>query len=155
MARDSQALMRAWRGQSDWQAQLFSLALLPVSWLFGALVTVRRWLYLLGFFKQHMLPVPVIVVGNVLVGGVGKTPVTIALVQHLTAQGLKVGVLSRGYGRDASNGSDIRHVSANSRGRSFVVKLQITNCRRIVQAANFEQTARRRFKRSCVCRCRR
>ena len=98
--------MRAWRGQSDWQAQLFSLALLPVSWLFGVLVTVRRWLYLLGLFKQHTLPVPVIVVGNVMVGGVGKTPITIALVQHLTTQGWSVGVLSRGYARKTSSGTN-------------------------------------------------
>ena len=105
MARGRQALMRAWRGQGDCQAQLVSLALLPFSWLFGVLVTVRRWLYLGGFFKQQTLPVPVIVVGNVMVGGVGKTPITISLVQHLTAQGWSVGVLSRGYGRQPSSGT--------------------------------------------------
>ena len=105
MAPERQALMRAWRGQSDWQAQVVSFALLPLSWLFGVLITLRRWLYLAGFFKQHQLPVPVIVVGNVMVGGVGKTPITIALVQHLTAQGWSVGVLSRGYGRQTDSGT--------------------------------------------------
>lgn len=99
MALLSQALMRAWRGQNDGQARLLLLALLPLSWLYGTLVAVRRWLYLKGLLEQQKLPIPVIVVGNVMVGGVGKTPITIALVQHLTAQGWAVGVLSRGYGR--------------------------------------------------------
>ena len=106
MGRGRQALMRAWRGQGDWQAKLVPLALLPFSWLFGVLVIVRRWLYLSGFFKQQTLPVPVIVVGNVMVGGVGKTPITISLVQHLTSQGWSVGVLSRGYGRQPSSGTN-------------------------------------------------
>ena len=109
MTPERQALMRAWRGQSDWQAQVISFALLPFSWLFSVLITLRRWLYLAGFFKQHQLPVPVIVVGNVMVGGVGKTPITIALVQHLTAQGWSVGVLSRGYGRQTSSGTPSIH----------------------------------------------
>lgn len=115
MASERQVLMRAWRGQIDWRAQLLSLALLPFSWIFGALVMVRRWLYLVGFFKQQNLPVPVIVVGNVMVGGVGKTPITIALVQHLVARGWSVGVLSRGYGRKASSGkNNIQAVHHNS-----------------------------------------
>ena len=95
--------MRAWSGQSNGLAQLLSLALLPISWVFGGLLTLRRWLYQVGIFKQQTLPVPVIVVGNVMVGGVGKTPITIALVQHLSAQGWVVGVLSRGYGRQTSS----------------------------------------------------
>ena len=106
MARGRQALMRAWEGQNDWRAQLSSLAMLPFSWIFGALVSARRWLYQFGYFKQQSLPVPVIVVGNVMVGGVGKTPITIALVQHLTAQGWSVGVLSRGYGRQTPSGAN-------------------------------------------------
>jgi tetraacyldisaccharide 4'-kinase len=110
MARGRQALMRAWEGQNDWQAQVLSLAMRPLSWVFGALVSARRWLYHFGYFKQQTLPVPVIVVGNVMVGGVGKTPITIALVQHLTAQGWSVGVLSRGYGRKTS--SDTHSIQA-------------------------------------------
>ena len=106
MARGRQALMRAWEGQKDWQAQVFSLAMRPLSWVFGALLSARRWLYHFGYFKQQTLPVPVIVVGNVMVGGVGKTPITIALVQHLTAQGWSVGVLSRGYGRKTPSGAN-------------------------------------------------
>ena len=94
----SRALIRAWNGQGGW-GQTLAFVLLPLSWLFAGLVMIRRALYQNGFYRQHMLPVPVIVVGNVMVGGVGKTPITMALVNHLKTRGLSVGVLSRGYGR--------------------------------------------------------
>ncbi len=99
-----QALMRAWNGQGGWGRGLV-LLLTPVSWVYGALIALRRKAYQLGIYKPQTLSVPVIVVGNVMVGGVGKTPVTMALVQHLTEQGWQVGVLSRGYGRNTSRHS--------------------------------------------------
>jgi len=103
----TQALTQAWNSPSAWGqnnlGQGLALALRPISWLFAALVAIRRALYQHGFYKQTTLHVPVIVVGNVMVGGVGKTPITMALVDHLTAQGLRVGVLSRGYGRKTSS----------------------------------------------------
>jgi tetraacyldisaccharide 4'-kinase len=98
----TQALTQAWNGQGGW-GQALAFVLLPVSWLFAGLVAIRRALYQHGFFKQETLPVPVIVVGNVMVGGVGKTPITMALVNHFKATGLRVGVLSRGYGRKTSS----------------------------------------------------
>jgi tetraacyldisaccharide 4'-kinase len=110
------ALMQAWVGQRA-QDRWLAIALWPISAVFGALVWIRQALYKFGVFKQHVLPVPVLVVGNVLVGGVGKTPVVMALVQHLTLKGWRVGVLSRGYGRhqDAQAPKpDIRPVQANS-----------------------------------------
>ncbi len=73
--------------------------MLPVAALFGALVGVRRGLYQLGLLKSARLPVKVVVVGNVVAGGAGKTPVVMAVVRHLQARGLRVGVVSRGYGR--------------------------------------------------------
>lgn len=101
------ALFQAWNAPSSWKnqplGQFLSLLLRPVSWVFAGLVSVRRALYQHGFYSTHTLPVPVIVVGNVMVGGVGKTPITIAVVQHLKAQGWRVGVLSRGYGRKTSS----------------------------------------------------
>jgi tetraacyldisaccharide 4'-kinase len=57
-----------------------------------------RGLYRLGLFTTHQFSVPVIVVGNITVGGTGKTPIVIALVEHFKQQGKKVGVVSRGYG---------------------------------------------------------
>ncbi|MDO9200007.1 MAG: tetraacyldisaccharide 4'-kinase [Hydrogenophaga sp.] len=82
------------RGLSAW-------LLRPISWLYGALVALRKQGYAWGLLRSHRLPVPVIVVGNVVVGGAGKTPTVIALVQHLSAQGWHPGVISRGYGRSS------------------------------------------------------
>ena len=75
--------------------------LLPIATLYGALAAVRRQFYRWQWQKSHRVQVPVVVVGNVVAGGSGKTPVTIALVEHLTATGWSVGVVSRGYGRSA------------------------------------------------------
>ncbi|WP_282297458.1 tetraacyldisaccharide 4'-kinase [Stenotrophomonas sp. PS02289] len=68
--------------------------------LFGAVVALRRRLFRGRWLKQHTLPVPVLVVGNVTAGGTGKTPLTIALVNRLRDAGWKPGVASRGYGRE-------------------------------------------------------
>ena len=59
---------------------------------------LRRQLYRIGILRQHSLPVPVVVIGNISVGGTGKTPLIIALSQLLSRQGYKVGIISRGYG---------------------------------------------------------
>lgn len=71
----------------------------PVSLLYGLLVRLRLALYRAGWLRGERLPVPVVVVGNVVVGGAGKTPTVIALVRHLRERGWHPGVISRGYGR--------------------------------------------------------
>lgn len=71
----------------------------PGSLLFGGLVRLRRMLYAKGLLKVHRLPVPVLVVGNVRVGGGGKSPTVLALVRHLQQRGWAVAIVSRGYGR--------------------------------------------------------
>ena len=87
-------LLRAWTGRG-WIACL----LWPVSQIFRLLVWLRRQFYDWGLFKTQRVDALVIVVGNVVAGGAGKTPTVIALVRHLRAQGKRVGVISRGYGR--------------------------------------------------------
>lgn len=75
--------------------------LFPLSLLFAALSGLRRALFRLGVLKSERLPVPVIVVGNVFVGGTGKTPLAIWLVQALRHAGFYPGVISRGHGASA------------------------------------------------------
>jgi tetraacyldisaccharide 4'-kinase len=89
-----EALQRAWlrRGPLAW-------LLWPVSVVFGLLSGLRRALYRAGLLPGQRPSVPVVVVGNVVAGGAGKTPVVMALVEHLRARGLRVGVVSRGHGR--------------------------------------------------------
>jgi len=74
------------------------LILFPLSLLYGLIIIVRNWCYDLGIFKSVQFDLPVICVGNLAVGGSGKTPVTEYLV-HLFA-GKKIAILSRGYGRN-------------------------------------------------------
>ncbi|MGJ7508775.1 tetraacyldisaccharide 4'-kinase [Variovorax sp. GT1P44] len=88
----------------------------PVSQLFGALAGLRRTLYRSGVLRTERVRVPVIVVGNVIAGGSGKTPVVMAIVRHLQARGIRAGVVSRGYGRktddcrEVVDGADPRDV---------------------------------------------
>lgn len=82
----------AWRDRSLWL-----VFFIPLSWLYILIITLRRKSYDWGIFKRFAFKTPLIVVGNILVGGTGKTPFVIALVQLLQARGLKVGVVSRGY----------------------------------------------------------
>jgi tetraacyldisaccharide 4'-kinase len=101
-----QQLPRVWlrRGPVAW-------ALWPVSALYGGLMALRRLAYAAGLFKSQQVPALVVVVGNVVAGGAGKTPVTITLAKHLLAQGFKVGVVSRGHGRQTR---DTRAVTPSS-----------------------------------------
>jgi tetraacyldisaccharide 4'-kinase len=73
----------------------------PLAALYGGVTAVRRGMYRRGWLRSERLPVPVIVVGNIVAGGAGKTPLTIALVEALRACGRKPGVVSRGYGGSA------------------------------------------------------
>lgn len=72
--------------------------LLPFAWLYFLVISLRRLAYRLGLKKTYQAPVPVIVVGNITVGGTGKTPMVIWLVEFLRQQGFNPGVISRGYG---------------------------------------------------------
>lgn len=90
----SSAVQRAWLNRGALACLLW-----PISLLFGLLVKVRRLMYQAEFLKSVRVGVPVLIVGNVVAGGVGKTPLVMALVRHFQSQGITVGVVSRGYGR--------------------------------------------------------
>lgn len=79
---------------------LLSEVLRPMSWIYQGVSTLRR--YILSRWFQTSFSVPIIVVGNLSVGGVGKTPLVVALAQFFQKKGLKVGVVSRGYGATIS-----------------------------------------------------
>jgi tetraacyldisaccharide 4'-kinase len=99
----AQALQRAWLARGPLARLLW-----PFSLLYGALAALHRRLYTLGVKPVERLPVPVIVVGNVLAGGTGKTPVVLALVEHLRQRGLNPGIVSRGYGRQGEDCREVR-----------------------------------------------
>lgn len=73
----------------------------PLSWLLCTIVFIRRWCYRLKIFRTTTLPIPVVVVGNITVGGTGKTPLTIWLANYLSRNGYRPGIVSRGYGGKA------------------------------------------------------
>jgi len=88
-----------------WYAQrLTPLAavLAPFALVFRAAVLLRRSLYISGVLRSERLPVPVVIVGNIVVGGSGKTPLAIALADELRARGWHPGIVSRGYGGGAT-----------------------------------------------------
>jgi len=74
--------------------------LFPVRWMYQGVTGLRNWMYDRNFFKVHKVDVPVISIGNLTVGGTGKTPVSLAIVEHLKNKKYSCGVISRGYKRD-------------------------------------------------------
>ena len=93
-ARLEQSLLQAWRERG-----LLACLLWPLSLLYRLLTALRKTLYRAGLLKKERLPVPVVVVGNVVAGGAGKTPTTLAITEHLLKRGWKPGIISRGHGR--------------------------------------------------------
>ena len=78
------------------------LALVPFSWCYELITGLRRCFYRIGILPIGQLNKPVIVVGNISVGGTGKTPLVIYLCRYLKAKGLRPGIISRGYGATIS-----------------------------------------------------
>lgn len=87
--------------QQRFLATPLRVLLLPFSWLYAAGVWIRNQLYALGVFRVRTLPCPVISVGNIVVGGTGKTPAVIAIAKYLQKEGVRVSILLRGYKRHA------------------------------------------------------
>ncbi|MBE9560580.1 MAG: tetraacyldisaccharide 4'-kinase [Proteobacteria bacterium] len=84
--------------RSDFLASLLAGFLLPLSWLYCAVAVSRRKVYQLGLKKSYGAAVPVVVIGNIVVGGSGKTPLLISICEFIKNNGFKPGVVSRGYG---------------------------------------------------------
>ncbi|MDA0196132.1 MAG: tetraacyldisaccharide 4'-kinase [Bacteroidetes bacterium] len=76
--------------------------LLPLSWIYHCIVTLRNWLYDLEILKQTSFDIPVISIGNIAVGGTGKTPMIEYLIHHFLDQKKLIAVVSRGYKRKTS-----------------------------------------------------
>ncbi len=124
------ALERAWYKPRSW-----TLALLPLSYLFRGVASGRR-AYLQSRYQAKPFTVPVVVVGNITVGGTGKTPLIIRLVHSLQAEGIRPGIVSRGYGGQPSKLP--RKVSADSSAEEFgdepVLIARETNCPVVVDS---------------------
>ena len=88
---------------------LVARLLTPLAWLFGGATALRRAAYRAGILRRVRVRVPVVVVGNITVGGAGKTPLVLALVDALRRRGRHPGIVSRGYGRRTD---DVREVHA-------------------------------------------
>lgn len=103
-----QQLTQAWLQQRS----LFSMVLLPIAVVYSVLATISRLFFKFGLRTSTRLPVKVLVVGNVVAGGAGKTPTVIAIAERLSKAGYRIGVISRGYGRKNKH---IQEVFSHSR----------------------------------------
>lgn len=91
------------RVEAVWYADKPIALLIPLAWLFRLAVWLRRRAYDLGLFRRYSCGVPVVVVGNITVGGTGKTPLVGWIADRMHRAGRRVGVLSRGYGGTAGD----------------------------------------------------
>jgi tetraacyldisaccharide 4'-kinase len=107
-----------------------ALALLPFAWIYALVAGLRRFAYTSGLLSQPSLPVPVIVVGNISIGGTGKTPIVSWLARCLKAAGHRPGIVSRGYG--SSTGADPQLVKPGADpqryGDEAVLLAELTDC---------------------------
>jgi tetraacyldisaccharide 4'-kinase len=99
----------------QWQAPRPPVALWlawPLAWVWSVAVTARRALYRSGVLQALPAPRPTVVVGNLVAGGAGKTPIVLALVDHLRASGHRPGVIARGHGRSGAGTGLVTRLSA-------------------------------------------
>lgn len=137
------ALNRIWYGGAP-----TSILLLPLSWLYRAVMSARRVFYEQGWLPSYRINRPVIVVGNLTVGGTGKTPFVAWLAEKLTERGLRVGILSRGYGSSSSAAARVVEPSSSWQqvGDEPLLLRQRTGCDVVVcvdRAAGAELLAQR------------
>jgi tetraacyldisaccharide 4'-kinase len=139
---------------SQWWKEVILFPLSAVSWIYGMIVGIRKTLYQRGFFKSKSLPCTVMSVGNMTLGGTGKTPLVIALARELLKRGLKVGILSRGYkgmsegqGGIVSDGKQICQTPAESGDEPFMMARMLPGVPILVGKKRYEMgiSAHERF----------
>jgi tetraacyldisaccharide 4'-kinase len=118
-----------------WQKKNFLAYLLwPLSFIYRIFIFVRRKFYQFHFLKINYLSIPIIVVGNITIGGTGKTPVVIALALFLKEKGWRPGIISRGYGGNTKHFPCLVHQNSNARevGDEPILIAQHTGCPTII-----------------------
>ena len=119
-----------------------SWLLKPAELLYRGINRVRRFLYRRGLLRSKRLPVPVISVGNIAMGGGGKTPTVIAIARVLAREGLRVGVLTRGYGRAGAGGELIELDARRFGDEPVLIKKSVPNVTVIVSQKRYENALR-------------
>ncbi len=113
--------------------EFFSLILLPLAWLYGGIIRCRNLFYDWGLLKSISVSVPVISVGNLSVGGTGKTPLVRMLAEELRERGAKAGIVSRGYKRTSKkmllvhDGSNLLTDAGEAGDEPFLLARQLQN----------------------------
>ena len=117
-----------------WRKSFSSYLLWPLSLLYRTLIFLRRKLYQFHVLKVNRFSVPVIVVGNITVGGSGKTPLVIEIAKFLQQKGWRPGIISRGYGGKANHYPCRVHAKSNPRevGDEPLLMVRHTDCPTIV-----------------------
>lgn len=127
-------------------SKIWAFCMSPFSFIYYLIVALRNWAYDREWLAIHRVAIPVIAVGNITVGGVGKTPLVIWFAQRLQKQGLRVGIVSRGYGR-ASKGlvvvSDGNHIVCANEGGDEPVMIA-NRCQAVVIVCEDRATAARK-----------
>jgi len=127
--------MSSWL-QKQWLAPtVWHIFLIPLSWIFSLLSSLRKALYAAGWLKSEALSIPVVVVGNISVGGTGKTPLVIWLAEQLKMAGYRPGIISRGYGGSARLATEVHENSDPKQiGDEPVLIVRRTHCPMFVNA---------------------
>jgi tetraacyldisaccharide 4'-kinase len=128
-----------------WWRRLLLLPLTVISWVYGAVMWIRATLYQRGVFKTRQLPCRVLSVGNITVGGTGKTPLVAALAKELQQRGMHVGILSRGYkglkertGGVLSDGTKIYLAPAEAGDEPFMLATMLSHVPVLVGKNRYE-----------------
>jgi tetraacyldisaccharide 4'-kinase len=103
------------------------LLLLPISFIYFLIISLRSWAYKVGILKVIKMDIPVVVIGNITMGGTGKTPLVIWLLEKLIKLGMKPGLICRGYNSKANSPQEVFTISevSNVGDESLMVKLRL------------------------------